>query len=350
MLHKDAPIADRHSPVNWSYADAATRNAATGFVAGDVDKLAYQESDGTYWILTAITPVWKSMNGVDAVNLASIVHAAPGKTVLADADEFPGLNSATGFSLIKATWANIKATLATWIGGGNIAGSFTTLAASGATALGGTLGVGDQINVTKTTVDGVGLKITNSSASGSYPFFAISQNGSSGSGVTSWANACVLEGSASGGLVLGGYVGDLILQTGRADRVRINNATGAITAPVNFSLTGPSSTLGYGAGSGGTVTQATSKSTAVTLNKSCGVITMNNEALAAGAVAGFVFWNSLITISSGVVFQPVGFFNYRIEVNQLASGLVYVRVTNISGGSLSDALAINFQVFSGAAS
>lgn len=43
--------------------------------------------------------------------------------------------------------------------------------------------------------------------------------------------------------------------------------------------------IGYQTGSGGTVTQATSKSTAVTLNKLSGRITLNAEALAAGATA-----------------------------------------------------------------
>lgn len=59
--------------------------------------------------------------------------------------------------------------------------------------------------------------------------------------------------------------------------------------------------IGYGTGLGGTVTQLTSKSTAVTLNKPTGQITMNNAALAAGAIASFQFLNSLITTSDMVI-------------------------------------------------
>lgn len=68
--------------------------------------------------------------------IATLHHAASAKTTLVDADELTGQDSAAGFGLIRVTWANIKATLATWIGGGTIAGSFTTLAASGNTTLG----------------------------------------------------------------------------------------------------------------------------------------------------------------------------------------------------------------------
>ena len=40
--------------------------------------------------------------------------------------------------------------------------------------------------------------------------------------------------------------------------------------------------IGYAAGAGGTVTQATNKSTTVVLNKTTGQITMNAASLAAG--------------------------------------------------------------------
>ena len=42
----------------WSYADAATRNAATGFVSADIGKVARQLDNSTFWILTATTPTW----------------------------------------------------------------------------------------------------------------------------------------------------------------------------------------------------------------------------------------------------------------------------------------------------
>jgi hypothetical protein len=46
-----------HIPYNWSYADATTREAATGFVAGDVGKLARQLDDNSLWMLIDDSPV-----------------------------------------------------------------------------------------------------------------------------------------------------------------------------------------------------------------------------------------------------------------------------------------------------
>ena len=61
------------------------------------------------------------------------------------------------------------------------------------------------------------------------------------------------------------------------------------------------SAVGYSTGTGGTVTQATSKSTGVTLSKRCGQITMNNAALSAAAEVSFTFTNSTIAATDVVV-------------------------------------------------
>ena len=108
--------------------------------------------------------------------------------------------------------------------------------------------------------------------------------------------------------------------------------------------------LGYGTGAGGTVTQATSKSTAVTLNKPTGNITMNNAALAASAAVVFTLNNSLITASDMVILTAVNFSAYRISVQNLGTGAVNIEVINKSGGSLSEAVVINFAIIKGATS
>jgi hypothetical protein len=106
--------------------------------------------------------------------------------------------------------------------------------------------------------------------------------------------------------------------------------------------------LGYGTGAGGAVTQLTSKSTAVTLNKPTGQITMNNAALAAAASISFQLTNSIVTANDLMLLSQSGSINYRVEVQQVFSGGVQIRVTNISGGSLADALLINFAILKGA--
>jgi len=106
--------------------------------------------------------------------------------------------------------------------------------------------------------------------------------------------------------------------------------------------------IGYSTGAGGAVTQATSKSTAVTLNKICGVITMNNAALAAGASVAFVVNNSTVAATD----VPVGLIsggavsvsNYRVNIKMGAAGVFTVELINISAGSLSEAVTINFAI------
>lgn len=59
MLHKNVGIGDNHPTHNWEYANATARTGATGFVAGDVHKLALQLDDLSLWILVDTTPTWQ---------------------------------------------------------------------------------------------------------------------------------------------------------------------------------------------------------------------------------------------------------------------------------------------------
>ncbi len=61
--HRDIPAGQIHIPNQWTYPDAATRTAATGFVAADVGKLARQLDTNTLWLLTATTPTWVQVGG-----------------------------------------------------------------------------------------------------------------------------------------------------------------------------------------------------------------------------------------------------------------------------------------------
>lgn len=57
-LHSDLATGQIHVAYQWSYANAAARTGAGGFVAGDVGKFARQTDDNSIWILTATTPTW----------------------------------------------------------------------------------------------------------------------------------------------------------------------------------------------------------------------------------------------------------------------------------------------------
>jgi hypothetical protein len=106
--------------------------------------------------------------------------------------------------------------------------------------------------------------------------------------------------------------------------------------------------IGYSAAAQGAVTQATSKSTAVTLNKSAGQITMNNASLATATNATFTLNNSTISANDAVILTISGGQttpgSYNVFANSLAAGSVSITLRNISGGSLSEAIVINFAI------
>ena len=104
--------------------------------------------------------------------------------------------------------------------------------------------------------------------------------------------------------------------------------------------------LGYTVAAQGTVTQLTSKSTAVTLNNSAGQITMNNASLATATNATFTLNNSYISNNDTVILTISGGQatpgSYNVFANSLGAGTVSITLRNISGGPLSEAVVINF--------
>ena len=108
------------------------------------------------------------------------------------------------------------------------------------------------------------------------------------------------------------------------------------------------SALGVVTAQTGSVTQATNKGTAVTLNNVAGAITMNNAALAAAAEVTFTVTNS--KVSSGDVIQvnhgsagTAG--TYVVQANTIADGSFKISVGNVSGSSASEAIVLNFMIF-----
>jgi len=107
--------------------------------------------------------------------------------------------------------------------------------------------------------------------------------------------------------------------------------------------------LGYSTDAQGAVTQLTSKSTGVTLDKSCGQITMNNAALAGTTNVTFTLTNSLIGVKDVLVLNVYGGTagSYNVWVSGLATGSATITVRNITGGSLSEAIVINYAIIHG---
>jgi hypothetical protein len=124
----------------------------------------------------------------------------------------------------------------------------------------------------------------------------------------------------------------------------IGNAIGAsVTTSFNQYITGLGK-HGYTTGAGGTVTQATSKSTAVTLDKSTGTITMNNAALAADTTVTFTLNSLVIEANDIVVLNHISGGTagaYTLNAQCLA-GQANINVRNITAGSLSEAIVLRY--------
>lgn len=124
-----------------------------------------------------------------------------------------------------------------------------------------------------------------------------------------------------------------------------------IIIPGGFVSTGPTGTgIGYGTGAGGAVTQATNRTTGVTLNKLSGTITTNNASLAAEAAAVFTVTNSTVAIGDvPVVAIQSGSNggNTKVTVNSVAAGSFVIQVANdnaAAGTAETGAILINFAV------
>jgi len=119
----------------------------------------------------------------------------------------------------------------------------------------------------------------------------------------------------------------------------------ALTTTGGVTVTGGGG-LGYGTGSGGSVTQATSRTTGVTLNKPSGAITMFTAAGSATA-ATFTVTNSNVAATDTIsLSQASGTNLYVLLVTAVTSGTFNITFYT-TGGTASDAPVINFNVIKG---
>jgi hypothetical protein len=121
--HKDSTHI--HVPYAWTYADETEREAATGFAAGDVGKLARQLDNNSLWMLVDDSPVtWEPVgsasgvarsgstvdgnlvvwNGSDADSIKD--GGAPGRVLIAQAT--PSGTGTVTFSTIPGTYKALE--------------------------------------------------------------------------------------------------------------------------------------------------------------------------------------------------------------------------------------------------
>jgi len=128
----------------------------------------------------------------------------------------------------------------------------------------------------------------------------------------------------------------------------IGAATGTSLAATGAITSSGTAGIGYATGAGGTVTQLTSKSTAVTLNKTCGQITMSNASLAHDTVVSFDLNNTTIAAGDVLILNHVsgGTAGKYLLNAQCGAGLAAINVknTNPTSGALAEAIVIAFVV------
>jgi len=108
--------------------------------------------------------------------------------------------------------------------------------------------------------------------------------------------------------------------------------------------------LGYTTAAQGVVTQLTDKSTAVTLNKSAGRITMNNASLASNTAVTFQLNNNLISPSDAIILNVSGGGTagaYTSYVSNMTAGSAQLSLRNLSASPLSEAVILNYAIVHG---
>jgi hypothetical protein len=122
---------------------------------------------------------------------------------------------------------------------------------------------------------------------------------------------------------------------------------GVAFADPEFTTMYASQEIGYATGAQGTVTQATSKSTGVTLNKSAGQITMSDAALNTLTNVTFTLTNSTLSAKDVLILNVSGAATagaYNCWVSSMSAGSATITLRNISGSSLSEAVVINYAI------
>lgn len=104
--------------------------------------------------------------------------------------------------------------------------------------------------------------------------------------------------------------------------------------------------IGYTTGAGGTVTQATSKGTAYTLNAICGQITFNNSAIPANSIQNTLFNNSAMAATDVMIVNhvsggTVGAYTFN---PRCGAGVGAIDIRNNTSGSLSEAIVLQFAI------
>lgn len=216
-------IADTAAPSTNSMWGQVTSYAGTALVMNIISVLG--SGTKTAWTISQSAP---------NAEFAYATNNAAGKTTPVDADVMPIIDSAAGNTLKKLSWANLKATLASWIASSSIAGAFTTLSATGSGTFGTYATIGGSGETFYADINNTAIR---AKSSGGGIYF---QNNTGGINWGSWAS--------TGLSVIGGV--DVYTATGSTSNwsvFRTNCGAAMPTAPLSGVMIGGN----YSGGTGG---------------------------------------------------------------------------------------------------
>ena len=128
----------------------------------------------------------------------------------------------------------------------------------------------------------------------------------------------------------------------------IGAATGISLAATGAITSSGTAGIGYATGAGGTVTQGTSRTTGVTLNKTTGAITLYSAAGSATA-ATFTVANSTVAATDVIILnQKSGTDLYDLMVTAVAAGSFNISFRT-TGGTTTETPVFSFAVIKGVA-
>ena len=155
----------------------------------------------------------------------------------------------------------------------------------------------------------------------------------------------------AGGTANNAFAGSTRFGAGTAPNATVD-VTGNIFATTSILTNGATSGIGYSSGAGGTVTQATSRTTGVTINNVCGRITLFSTTTTGGTFASFTVTNSAVA-STDVVIVNIGSGatadRYNVTVTAVAAGSFRVQIHNVAAVGTAEAPILNFAVIKAAA-
>ena len=231
-------------------------------------------------------------------------------------------------------------------------GAITLGAATGVTgAITGTSASASALTVGPNGATNPTLKVDGSTASAATGLQVKSAAAAAGlalSVVSSGTNEnLTVDAKGSGTITLGGT------STGAITLTRAVTASAAVTAASSVLSTSATAGIGYATGAGGAVTQATSRTTGVTLNTITGAITTNTASLAAAAAATFTVTNSAVAVTD-VIHMSIRSGATTVfttaRVTAVAAGSFDITIQNTHASTAeTGAIIVNFVVIKGVA-